>query len=119
MNKSDYKTPEEKIGTDEIFGMIFKDSSVKYGLQEFSKDILKKVSAFQKQDGRFYVRCLKRDKDIIEVEKYIFVNEAGRRVKSEGGIFEAYENLRLDDDLDEIADKFVEFTLKQKLDFWR
>ena len=69
MSKNTYKTPEERIGTDEIFDMVFKDSSVKYGLQEFSKDILKKVSAFEKEDGRFYIRCLKRDKDIFVYDR--------------------------------------------------
>ncbi|MBI4653652.1 MAG: N-6 DNA methylase [Nitrospirae bacterium] len=69
MNKSDYKTPEERIGTDEIFDMVFRDSSVKYGLQEFSKDILKRISAFEKEDGRFYIRCLKRDKDIFVYDR--------------------------------------------------
>ncbi|OGP09900.1 MAG: hypothetical protein A2Z89_10715 [Deltaproteobacteria bacterium GWA2_43_19] len=49
--------------------MVFKDSSVKRGLQEFSKDILKKISAFEKETGRFYVRCLKRDKDIFVYDK--------------------------------------------------
>jgi len=69
LSKNTYKTPEERIGTDEIFDMVFKDSSVKYGLQEFSKDILKKVSAFEKEDGRFYIRCLKRDKDIFVYDR--------------------------------------------------
>jgi type I restriction enzyme M protein len=65
MNKISYKPLKEKIATDEILDMVFKDSSVKHGLQEFSKDILKRISAFEKEDGRFYVRCLKRGKDIF------------------------------------------------------
>lgn len=65
MNKISYKPLEEKVETDEILDMVFKDSSVKHGLQEFSKGILKRVSAFQKEDGRVYVRCLKRGKDIF------------------------------------------------------
>jgi type I restriction enzyme M protein len=65
MNKISYKPLGEKVETDEILDMVFKDSSVKHGLQEFSKGILKRVSAFQKEDGRIYVRCLKRGKDIF------------------------------------------------------
>jgi len=69
MNKTTYKIPKETIVTDNILDMVFKDSSVKRGLQEFSKDILKKISAFEKETGRFYVRCLKRDKDIFVYDK--------------------------------------------------
>lgn len=65
MNKISYKPLGEKVETDEILDMVFKDSSVRHGLQEFSKGILKRVSAFQKEDGRIYVRCLKRGKDIF------------------------------------------------------
>jgi len=49
--------------------MVFKDSSVKHGLQEFSKEALKRINAFEKEDGRFYVRCLKRGKDIFIYDK--------------------------------------------------
>lgn len=69
MNNDLYKKPKEKIATDEILDMVFKDSSVKYGLQEFSKDIFKRVNTFPKEDGRFYVHCLKRDKDIFVYDK--------------------------------------------------
>src|SRR3989338_2587447 len=69
MNKTTYKIPKETIVTDNILDMVFKDSSVKRGLQEFSKDILKKISAFEKETGRVYVRCLKRDKDIFVYDK--------------------------------------------------
>lgn len=65
MNKVTYKTQKEKIGTEEIFDLVFKDSSVKFGLQEFSPEVLKKINAFEKEPGRFYVRCLKRQKDIF------------------------------------------------------
>lgn len=65
MSKINYKPLKEKVDTDEVLDMVFKDSSVKHGLQEFSKDILKRISAFEKEDGRFYVHCLKRGKDIF------------------------------------------------------
>lgn len=65
MTKITYKPPKEKIGTEEIFDLVFKDSSTKHGLQEFSKETLKRISAFMKESGKFYVRCLKRDKDIF------------------------------------------------------
>jgi len=69
MNKINYKPLKEKVDTDEILDMVFKDSSVKHGLQEFSKEALKRINAFEKEDGRFYVRCLKRGKDIFIYDK--------------------------------------------------
>ncbi|OPY72807.1 MAG: Type I restriction enzyme EcoKI M protein [Syntrophorhabdus sp. PtaU1.Bin058] len=64
-----YELPKEKIDTDEIFDLVFKDSSVKHGLQEFSKAILHKVKMFEKEQGRFYVKCVKRNKDIFVYDK--------------------------------------------------
>ena len=69
MNKINYQLPKEKVDTDEILDMVFKDSSVKHGLQEFSKEILKRINAFEKENGKFYVRCLKRGKDIFIYDK--------------------------------------------------
>src|SRR4030043_1298346 len=69
MNKKRYKPLKEKVETDEILDMVFKDSAVKHGLQEFSKEILKRINAFEKEDGKFYVRCLKRGKDIFIYDK--------------------------------------------------
>jgi len=69
MNKIIYEPLKEKVDTDEILDMVFKDSSVKHGLQEFSKEILKRINAFEKEDGKFYVRCLKRGKDIFIHDK--------------------------------------------------
>lgn len=69
MNKIDYKPRKERVDTDEILDMVFKDTSIKHGLQEFSKEILKRINAFEKEDGRFYVRCLKRGKDIFIYDK--------------------------------------------------
>lgn len=69
MNSRNYGELKEKIGIEEIFDLVFKDSSVKYGLYEFPKEILKRIDAFEKEDGRFYVRCLKRDKDIFIYDK--------------------------------------------------
>jgi len=69
MNKISYKPLQEEVKTDEILDMVFKDSSVKHGLQEFSKDILRRINAFEKEDGKFYIRCLKRGKDIFIYDK--------------------------------------------------
>jgi type I restriction enzyme M protein len=69
MNKISYKPLKEKVETDEILDLVFKDSSVKHGLQEFSKEILKRINAFEKEDGKFYARCLKRGKDIFIYDK--------------------------------------------------
>jgi type I restriction enzyme M protein len=65
MNKTTYKPPREKLGTEEIFDLVFKDTSTKHGLQEFSQGILSKIKAFEKESGRYYIRCLKRDRDIF------------------------------------------------------
>ena len=65
MSKITYEIKKEEVKTEEILDLVFKDSSIKHGLQEFSGNILKKVRAFQKEEGRFYVRCLKRDRDIF------------------------------------------------------
>jgi type I restriction enzyme M protein len=65
MNKVSYKPPKEKLGTEEIFDLVFKDTSTKHGLQEFSQGILSKIKAFEKEPSRYYIRCLKRDKDIF------------------------------------------------------
>jgi type I restriction enzyme M protein len=64
-----YDIPKEKIDTVEILDLVFKDASVKHGLQEFSQNILKRIDAFEKPDGRLYVRCLKRGKDIFIYDK--------------------------------------------------
>ena len=65
MSKVRYKPQKEQIGTEEIFDLVFKDSSVKHGLLEFSKEMLKRINAFEKEPGKFYVRCIKREKDIF------------------------------------------------------
>jgi type I restriction enzyme M protein len=49
--------------------------------------------------------------------EYIFINDKGQRVTSKNGIFEAQERLRLDDDLDEIAEEFVKFAKKEKFEW--
>lgn len=69
MNKINYRPLKEKIEIDEILDLVFKDSSVKHGLQEFSKEILKRINAFEKENGKFYVRCVKRGKDIFIYDK--------------------------------------------------
>jgi len=52
--------------TREIIDAIFKDPQVKYGLREFSKLKIEEVlQIFEKQKGKFYVCCLKRNKDIL------------------------------------------------------
>lgn len=65
MNKVSYKPPKEKLGTEEIFDLVFKDTSTKHGLQEFSQGILSKINSFEKEPGRYYIHCLKREKDIF------------------------------------------------------
>ena len=69
MDYTNYDIPKEKIGTDEILDLVFKDASIKHGLREFSSEILRSVNPFEKENGRFYVRCLKRSKDIFIYDK--------------------------------------------------
>lgn len=64
------KSEEQKQITREIIDKIFRDPNVKYGLKEFADikfgDIL---DIFEKEKGKFYLRCLKRDKDIFVYDK--------------------------------------------------
>ena len=56
--------------TCEILDAIFKDPQVKYGLREFSKlKIEETLTIFEKEKGKFYIHCLKRDKDIFVYDK--------------------------------------------------
>ena len=66
MKKEANKT---KVNSSEIFDLVFKDPSVKHGLKEFSEDILRQISFFEKEPGKYYARCLKRDKDIFIYDK--------------------------------------------------
>mgnify|MGYP001575147528 CR=1 FL=1 len=52
---------------------------------------------------------------------YIFVDKNGKRVVSNkilSGVFED-EKVKLDTDLEEIAEEFIKFAKKEKFDFWR
>ena len=69
MSSITYDIQKERIDSDEIFDLVFKDSSVKHGLKEFSQKILKQVKSFEKESGRVYVKCLKRNKDIFIYDK--------------------------------------------------
>ncbi len=58
--------------TREILDLIFKDPQVTHGLKEFKKQNIKVeevITIFEKEKGKFYVRCLKRDKDILVYDK--------------------------------------------------
>jgi len=64
MDKS-YKLPKEKLKTSTIFDLVFKDYAIKSKLKEFPEELFKKINAFEKEQGRFYVHCLKRQTDIF------------------------------------------------------
>jgi hypothetical protein len=49
MNKINYELRKENVATDEILDMVFKDSTVKHGLREFSKGTLKRINVFGKE----------------------------------------------------------------------
>ena len=51
--------------------------------------------------------------------EYIFINDEGKRITAKNGIFEAHESLKLDDDLNEIAEEFIKFAGKEKFEWWR
>ena len=62
---------DQKINS-AVLNKIFRNSSMQYGLKEFEN--IKPVEAldiFEKEKGKFYIKCLKRDKDILllNVEK--------------------------------------------------
>jgi len=60
------KSEQQKQLTREIIDKIFRDPNVKYGLKEFADIKIDEVlDIFEKEKGRFYIRCLKRDKDIF------------------------------------------------------
>lgn len=63
-------TKEQIQTTREILDAIFKDPQVKYGLREFAKLKPEEILIIsEKEKNRFYVRCLKRDKDILIYDK--------------------------------------------------
>jgi type I restriction enzyme M protein len=63
-------TKEQIQTTREIIDAIFKDPQVKYGLREFSKlKIEEAITIFEKEKDKFYLHCLKRDKDIAVYDK--------------------------------------------------
>ena len=76
MSKADYrklkeevktgKEPEKRVGTGIILDRIFKDPSVKHGLKEFQGiNVVKEIKIFEKEKDKFYVHCLKRNRDIL------------------------------------------------------
>ncbi len=63
-------TKEQIKTTREILDAIFKDPQVKYGLREFTKlKIEETLTIFEKEKDKFYIHCLKRDKDIAVYDK--------------------------------------------------
>jgi len=62
---------------------IFKDPQVKYGLREFSKlKIEEVITVFEKEKDKFYIHCLKRDKDIAFNSTRNIRNRLGLECKS-------------------------------------
>lgn len=56
--------------TREILDAIFKDSQIKYSLKEFARlNIEEILTIFEKEKRKFYVHCLKREKDILVFDK--------------------------------------------------
>jgi len=64
------KSEKQKQITREVIDKIFRDPNVKYGLKEFGDIKIEDVlDIFEKEKGRFYIKCLKRDKDIFVYDK--------------------------------------------------
>mgnify|MGYP001618770791 CR=1 FL=1 len=50
----------------EVLTKIFKDPSIQYGLREFDEVKPEQVlEIFEKEKGKFYIKCFKRNKDIL------------------------------------------------------
>src|SRR3990167_8432670 len=50
----------------EVLTKIFKDPSIQYGLKEFDEIKPDQVlEIFEKEKGKFYIKCLRREKDIL------------------------------------------------------
>jgi type I restriction enzyme M protein len=67
-----FSTKEQIETTRQILDLIFKDPQVTHGLKEFKKQSIKleeAITIFEKEKDKFYVRCLKRDKDILVYDK--------------------------------------------------
>ena len=61
---------DQKINS-AILNKIFRDSGAQYGLKEFENiKPVEVLDIFEKEKGKFYIKCLKRDKDIL-----LFSNE--------------------------------------------
>jgi type I restriction enzyme M protein len=69
MKEDFYEPQREEINSNGIFGLVFGDTLIKPKLVEFSTEILGKITGFEKEKGRFYIRCLKRNKDIFVYDK--------------------------------------------------
>ncbi len=69
MKEDFYESQREEISSDGIFSLVFGDALIKPKLVEFSTEILGKITGFEKEKGRFYIRCLKRNKDIFVYDK--------------------------------------------------
>ena len=69
MKEDFYEPQREEINSNGIFGLVFGDALIKPKLVEFSTEILGKITGFEKEKGRFYIRCLKRNKDIFVYDK--------------------------------------------------
>jgi type I restriction enzyme M protein len=61
------KPTQEQIDLNrKILDLIFKDPQIKYGLREFNKLKPEEVlSIFEKEKNKYYLRCFKRDKEIL------------------------------------------------------
>lgn len=59
-----------KNTSSKILSLIFGGSGLEYGLKEFDKIKPAEVlDIFEKEKGKFYIKCLKRDKDILLYNK--------------------------------------------------
>lgn len=55
---------QQKLVFSEIINKIFRDSETLYGLTEFSDLNIEEIINVYKKDNKYFIKCLKRDKDI-------------------------------------------------------
>lgn len=55
-----------KISTTDVINKIFRNPDIQFGLNEFEKiKISESLDIFEKEEGKFYLKCLKRDRDLL------------------------------------------------------
>lgn len=54
----------QELSTEEILNKIFRDNTTLYGLKEFSDLDINEILKITLKDGKYFLKCFKREKDI-------------------------------------------------------